>query len=248
MDLVDANHREIEADFDEEPNFGEEAMDTLDVLAQAGVAAKTVELVGQVLKNYYGSLRMVVKVELGNDAIGLGLRALYAFVDLLMCDDAEIVRDLVNGRSAYESENFPPAGRMKGEELERWARDLVFVVLRVVALSIVRKVASSLGSDQLKPTLAKLVHNDASVAYKMIEVALLLDGPEEIPRKKLEELARRLNGNALGFQVLRDLAALRVYRYPIGFKDKQWLAGALNFSLANQRAADLDKSRRLLSG
>ena len=247
-DLAEANHRELEKTVPESDELKEQPMDGLDILAQAGVAAKTVELLGQILRNYYGSLRVGTKVELAEEAVDLSLRALYSFIDLLISDEVEIVKVLMEARREYELEHLKTSARKDERELERWARDFAFSVLRVVARAIVRKVASALGSDQLKPTLEKLVPEEASLAYKMVEIAALLDGPIDIPRDKIDLMAKSLKSNPLGFQILRDLVAQRVYRYPTDYTEKQWLSEKLNFSMLNQRSADISKSRRLLPG
>lgn len=245
-DLIEANHRGLEDRPSTVAEQNEEPMNALDVLAQAGVAAKTVELIGQVLRNYYGSLRMDSKVDLGRDAVDLALRALYSFFDLLISKEFEIVDVLATARREYEREHLKPSARRDEKELERWARDFAFSILRMVARVIIRKVATALGSEQLRPTLEEVVPKGASLAYKMVEIAALLDGPSGIPREKIESIVGNLKNNPLGFQVLRDLATQRVYRYPTEYKDKQWLADKLNFSMVKQRSADLDKSRRLL--
>ena len=246
-DLVEAEQREIERRFPEETELKDEPMDALDTLAQAGVAAKTVELLGQVLKNYYGSLRINTKITIGKDAVELSLKALYSFLDLFISNDFAIVDLLVEARRDYEREKLKPARRKDERELERWARDCVFGITRVLSRVIIRKVAKALGSDQLRPTLAKLVSENPSLGYGMIEIAALLDNPGRIPRDQIESIVRRLNNNPLGFQILRDLTAQRIYRYPTDYDDKQWLAEKLSFSMVGQRYADLDKSSRILS-
>ena len=247
-DLAEANQRELEKAIPENEELKEQPMDGLDILAQAGVAAKTVELLGQILRNYYGSLRVDTKVKLAEEAVNLSLRALYSFIDLLMSDEVEILEVLIEARREYEQKNVKASARKDDRELERWARDFAFSVLGVVARAIIRKTAGALGSDQLKPTLEKLVPEESSLAYKMVEIAALLDGPIEIPRQKIEVMTKSLKGNPLGFQILRDLVIQRVYRYPTDYTDKQWLSDKLNFSMVNQRSADIDKSRRLLPG
>ena len=245
-DAYEAKQRELEKDPGDKDQR-EETTWALDTLAQAGVAAKTVELIGQLLRNYYGSLRISTKVSLGHDAIDLGLRALFSYFELLISEDFEILDVLIEMRREYEEENVKASARKSDKELERWSRDFAFALLRVIARSIVGKVADSLGTDQLKPTLEALVPEDASLAYKMVEVAALLDGPASIPKDKIDRIAKEVKNNPLGFHVLRDLVAQRVYRYPIDYKEKQWLVEKLSFSIVKQRTAELDKSRRLLA-
>ncbi|MDE0005328.1 MAG: metallophosphoesterase [Rhodospirillaceae bacterium] len=245
-DIVEASSRELETQLVELDGYSDTTTDGLDGLAQAVVAAKTIELLGQTLRNYYGSLRIGIKVEIGRDTLDLALRAVTAFFELLGNDGFGFVDFLVESRREYEKEHTKESARKSDQELERWARDLMFNIFRMVGRAIIRKVANSLGFEQLRPTLQQLVPNSASISYRMVELAALLDGPRDIPKAKIESMARDLKNNPLGFQILRDFAAQRVYRYPTDYQDKQWLAEKLGFSMARQRSAELDSSRRIM--
>ena len=245
-DLVESQNREIELVSQSEGKTSQ-PMEALDLLAQAGVSAKTVELVGQVLRNYYGSLKVDRKLELGNDATKLALRALHSIFDAVISSDYEVVEEIVEMRRQYELDNLPHSDRKSEKELYQWSKDFCFSFFRFITHAIIRKVAGSLGSDQLKPTLKELVVRGDSIAYDLVEIAALLESPDDIPTMKITSLVKRLKNNPLAYQVLRDFAAQRVYRYPIQYKDKQWLAEKLNFSIVKQRNADMDQSRRILS-
>ena len=245
-DIAEAEEKEIEDHFQDETDLVNESMDALDILAQANTAAKTVDLLGQILKNYYGSLHLDTKVDIGKDTIELALRALYSYVDSFSSDNFEIIEMLKELRRDYETENVTASYRKDDQELEHWARDLIFYLCSILAVAIIQRTASAIGSNQIKPTLSKLIGENDSIGYRMVEIAVLLDNPSEIPHRKIESMIHSLGNNALGLQVLRDLVAQRVYRYPTNIKDKQWIASKLNFSLAAQQYAELHKSRRIL--
>ena len=245
-DAAEAEEREIEDHLQGEAGLVNESMDTLDTLAQAKIAEKTINLLGQILKNYYGSLHLDTKISIGKNAIELALRELYSYIDFCSYDNFKIIEILKKLIRNYEAENLP-ASRQKGDqEIEHRARDFVFHLCKLSAVIIIRETARSIGSNQIKPTLTKLVGENDSIGYRMVEIAILLDSPSEIPRKEIESMIHNLGNNVLGFQVLRDLVAQRVYRYPTDNKDKQWIASKLNFSLADQKYAEFDKSRRIL--
>ena len=247
-DVLDAKAREREKSTSEEFGSKDDSMEALDTLAQASVAVKTIDLLGVILKNYYGSLILNAKVNIGKEAVDLAFRSLFSFVELFVTQNGAMLIDtLVEARREFENNNLETSQRKNNQELESWARMFVFSITRCLARAIVQKVARAIGSNQLRPTLKKLVDDHDSIGYRLVEIAVLLDTPSNIPRRKIKKLADRLKNNTFGFQVLRDLAAHRVYRYPIEFDDKQWLASTLDFSLASQRLADLDKSKRLLA-
>ena len=246
-DIAEAREGKIEDNSEDEVEIEKQSMDDLDNLAQADIAEKTVELLGQILKNYYGSLRIDIKVLIGKDMVELALKALHSYFDSLISADLEhIIEELAYIRHEYEEKNVKKSSRKDNVELQHWARDFVFSLCTLVARSIVQKTAEAIGSRQIKQTLTRLISKHDSIGYRMIEIAVLLDSPSEIPREQIESMVRRLNDNPLGFQILRDLVAQRIYRYPMKYQDKQWLASKLNFSMAGQRSVELHKSSRLL--
>ena len=247
QDAAEADQEHFEDRRSDPEGVDEITMDGLDVLAQACVAAKTVDLLAQTLKNYYGSLKIDTKVGIGTDAVELALRALRSYLQVIGGNDGELVEALVECRREYEMDHVNQSRRMDEKELERWARDLVFSVFRFVGMIIVRKVGSVFGFEHLKPTLERLVREDALIAYRLVEIAALLEGPTEIPRAKIESLAKVLENNPLGFQILRDLVVHRIYRYPTDYREKQWLSSKLKFSMARQRSAELDVSKRIIA-
>ena len=140
-------------------------------------AAKTIDLLGQILKNYYGSLHLDNKVAIGKDTIELALRALYSYVDSFFSDDFEIIEMLKEWRRDYEMENLTASYRKDDQELEHWARDLIFHLCSILAVAIIRRTARAIGSNQIKSTLSKLVGENGPIGYRMIEISVLLDSP-----------------------------------------------------------------------
>ena len=221
--MLEDEERQIEKkNGEEDRELREHSMTALDVLAQASIAVKTVDLLGQILRNYYGSLRLTTKLDIGKDASDLALRAMYSFAEVFVTQNFQLVDLFAEMRRKYEDENVKVSARLNNDELQRWARDFVFALLGGLAEAIVRKVAEALGWEQLKPTLDALVRENGSLTYRMVKMAALLDGPGAIPRSEIDAMVRDLNDNPLGFQILRDLVSQRVYRYPTEFGDRQW--------------------------
>ena len=213
-DVMEAERREMERNVPEDASLRDKTMSGLDVLAQASVATKTVDLLGQILRNYYGSLRIETKLEIGKDTLELALRAMYSFVELIVTKDMEIVKAFVEMRREHEKKNLEAAARLNDQELERWARDFVFWLAGSLVGIFIRRAAGALGWEQLKPTMEKLVAENGTLTYRMVEMAALLNGPGAIPRKEIDALVRELVANPLGTRILRDLVSQRVYRYP----------------------------------
>ena len=245
-DISDAARKDLEKTKAMEPEVDDRPMKELGLLAQGSISAKAVDLLGQVLKNYYGSLKVDTKLEIAEESVEVGFRALNLFLDLCLYGEDKIIRMLVEIRKDYEVRKVSEKLRHSDVELTQWARNTLFSVIRSIGRAVILKVSRSLSARQLRPTLTKLAENNGTVAYGFVELAALLDSPRDIPRTQIDKMVNKLKNNILGMQILRDLVARRVYRYPTDYTDKQWLAEKLGFSIAKQRFTDIDQSRRLL--
>ena len=245
-DIAHARERELERMKSREEQIEHRPMSELGVLGQGLVSGKAIELLGQVLKNYYGSLIIDTKLGVAEEAVEVGLRALYLILDLCLFGEKKIIDSLVAIRREYEINNVNETSRKNDSELTQWARNTLFSVIRSVASAVILKVSRAVSARQLRRTLTKLAERNESIAYGFIELAALLDSPENIPRQHIDRMAFQLKNNVLGTQILQDLVSRRVYRYPTSYGERQWLAKKLGFSLVKQRVTDIDQSRRLL--
>lgn len=245
-DVSDAARKDLEKRKSREQELDHRPMKELSLLAQGSVSAKAVDLLGQVLKNYYGSLMADTKLAIAEEGVEVGFRALNLFLDLCLYGEEKIIRMLVEIRRDYEARKVSEKLRHSDVELVQWARNTLFSVIRSIGRAVILRVSRSLSARQLRPTLTRLAEENGTVAYGFVELAALLDGPRDIPRTQIERMVSKLKNNILGMQILRDMVARRVYRYPTDYTDKQWLADKLGFSITKQRYTDIDQSRRLL--
>ena len=245
-DIAEAEQKELEKAQSRERPLDNRHMNELGILAQGSVATKAIDLLGQVLKNYYGSLRVDAKIEVAEEDVEVGLRTLNLYLDLCLYGEDKIVALLIEIRKEYEARLFKEGSRKNDVELTLWARNALFSIIRSIGSAVILSVSKSISARQLRPTLTKLAKANGSVAYGFVELAALLDCPGDIPRVQIDSMASKLKNNVLGMQILQDIVARRVYRYPTDYDDKQWLAEKLGFSIARQRYTDIDKSRRLL--
>ena len=230
----------------EDMQLDSKPMEALDTIAQSIVAIKTIDILGLVLKNYYGSLEIETKVDIGNDAIKLAFRSLFSIFELFTKDVDEIISAFVEIQRDYELKHLNPAARKNDQELTHSVRFFLFSLIKHITKFYIQKVARAIGSQQLKPTVDSLVLENGTIGYLMIEVAILLDKPSNLPRDKIKILTKKLRHDTFGFEVLRDLVRTRIYRYPMEYTDKQWVISKLNFSIVEQRFADFKQTRRML--
>jgi hypothetical protein len=113
----------------------------LDIASKLNFAFKNIEIIGQVLKNYYGSLKGLPKYDLGEQSYLIGLRAINFLYSLLSSDTEGLLSEI----SRFIDKNE----LVEKEKIEQVARQIVFQLFEFIAFSLIKKTGRSIGSDKL---------------------------------------------------------------------------------------------------
>lgn len=170
----------------------ESAMDASEEIAEAAAAMtrlfRGMEILGQFLKNHYGTTKNPIKEELIEKLITSALRGLHG-TTLVVRQDA--------GTMASHIERILAEGRpdLSSESVKASAKRIVFDVIGMVTFAFVQKAGSTVGSPYLKDNLSAVVLKNASLGYELIEMSYQLDLPESIPFAKLKALNKSIEKN-----------------------------------------------------
>jgi len=205
----------------------------LDPLVQINVALKTLQILGQILKNFPGSVEAPTKLKIARSCVDLGLRANSSVFKLVGDNQDDIVRDLVE----IARERYP---NYANEDLQRRARKTIVGMAHLVSYGLVKHVSHAIGSPDLTATYDKLVEEQKTASRKLIRASILLDHTEEVgsPFVHIRELAKVLEGNFFGIWVLRMATLYRFHLFPASFSEKQRTCEALGISYSKMQAAD----------
>lgn len=224
QDKMEANEESIKNDHEYDLT---EDISNNDMFAQLNQSFKTIEIMGQILKNHYGSLKGIVKIPLYEEACLLGFRTLNVICKHLENNIDGIVREI----QEYIS-NKRNIGENKTEKI---SRELAFHIYSLIFYSIIKRISECIGSANLYE-----IHNDVlnrinTIAMKLVDTSIVLDSFGISPIDNLRERKKDTEGNLLSFVILRYLGLYYLYMFPVGFKDKQTICSLLNVSLKNQR-------------
>lgn len=199
-----------------------------------GDAFKTIEIIGQIIRNYHGSLRTSLKDSLCKEAYSLSLRGISAFFSMLTVDREGLLEEL-----AKILENIAPELK---EKRETAARKFLFGIASIVAYAFIMKGASELGSSHLSVTFARIFekYNGAdNLAVSLIDIAIKLDHRNSSPTEEVKRLAKKCSNNNVGYIILQWLTYrhLRMYPLPIDVRQKLCAATNITFSASLAGAA-----------
>lgn len=218
-------------DIAEENSDEKEFASLPDIFSAITRLMRTVEILGQFLKNHYGTTKNPVKEDLINKLFQGMLRGLHAITTFLL-NDVDAVADHIE---KLLSEHRPD---MTFELRNEHAKRVVFDLIGNLTHAFIHKVSTSVGSPYLKQNLEVVVKETPSLSNKIIEMSYLLDLPESLPFQRLKELNKAVEKNVFSRSLICHMALRHMHMFKVTYKDKQRLCEELEITLNRQLSID----------
>lgn len=205
----------------------------MDFADKLNLGFKMVEIIGQILKSYYGSIKADEKYILCEEAYMLGLRSLNSFLSILSSDIEAFSSHLQSIMAQRLSKEMDKA------EFEKQVRRLLFSISCGISLQSIKRVSDSVGSVTLYETFKKISASHPTTAVKLIEISIRLDQSRTLPFNELKRLKTELESNLMAYSLLRGIVINHMYMFNASFKEKQQICDLLAISMKNQRSIEL---------
>jgi hypothetical protein len=199
--------------------------DALKDVVKINIALKSIELMGQVLRNFPGSLRKDLKTRITLCSYLLGLRTMRAIFKIAE-ENLEDVRTYIAGL-LKEHKAFDTDG-----ELARTTDEALIGLTRACAFAIVKRVSYAVGLQILQETYkAALERGKRQTALRVIDLSVKLDHFTGFPELEVEGLWEDQRKNLFSSTVVRDLVANHLYLFPVKLKTKQKIGQLLKIEI-----------------
>lgn len=237
LEVLD-QHRPIEErpSWEDERDIEKEGS-VVDPLVKLNIALKSLQIIGQVVKNSPGSLEAKVKAELMRTCYKLGLGSLGLVLELLGENDNAIMQDLIS----LIRRKWPLASP---HEVSERARATVIGLARATSFGVFSRISMFVGSPDLGPTYAEMVRTNRSVPYRLIDLGISLDHFGDFPEQKVKEIVRDIEKHSLAFWAVQDMALHYFHVFPVRYRTKQRICALLDIVYRSVQSAD--QTRRLL--
>lgn len=204
-----------------------------DILLDFSKSIKSIDLIGQILRNRYGSLTKTQLLDLGKVSIDVGLRLLKFHLDFTEKLQREIL--------FFIEELIRDNGKIKDEYVIREAKKVYLALTYGISYGIIRKISSSIGSDAIISLMNELRNEyKNSPAFRVLEIAVKLDFTTKIPKTEIESILHDLSSIPITKRLLRDTIIQHAHLHHTDYKDKQWITNILNIPMNSQRLIDLN--------
>lgn len=193
---------------------------------------KTVEILGQILKNQIANVDRAKRIELLEQLLKGPLRAVRAFFELFVTDKDLAQRELAE----LLARNKVGADEKKRLEI---ARRLLAELVQFSVFGFIAKAVTSVSADDLTEDIETAAKHIGSPAANLIAVGVRLDSPKDLPRKVISKLLDEVKNDFVAMRVLQMLTLQRLYMFRTTEQDKQWLDSQRILGLQMQHAVDM---------
>jgi len=198
-----AEHNRPDAIVDEKVPYD----DTLNDFIKINIALKTIQILGQVLRNFPGSLRRDVKVRIAEQCYLLGLRVV-SFVLTAVKQNEDELRRYYGLLMKQRQPTLSPS------RLGQSAEEAIIVLVEFWAYSMIKTLSYAVGMEELAETYKEVVkRHQEMLSVQMIDASIKLDHFWIFPESHVDDLCVRTRKNRLGLAVLRLLVANHFYLY-----------------------------------
>ncbi len=202
------------------------------LLIEIRKSAKCMEIIGQILKNNYGSLRRPRLEELFEEGQNVGLRLLRSFI-VLMTTEREGMEELIQSRIGKIKKKDKELS--KAEREKETQKFLAYFSYSII-FGWLSKIVDSLGYDKLIGIADSVNNKTNTVASKLINLSIHTWHVKRLDINKIKALHREFEDdkNYQAIYLLKDIVSRHIYMHPIKYQDKQKINSILGFPLARQ--------------
>lgn len=193
---------------------------------------RTVDILGQFLRNHYGQLDANVKEQLLKELFDGGLRGLRDFLEMLVEHSDGLIRSIENviEKHGLEKDITKRNNRAKQE---------MFKLLGMVTFGIIKRCGVSVASPHLAPMIDLVVEKTPSTAYRLIATAIDMErqgGLDDL--NKLNALNQDIKSNSFAQWILKQLVFAHMHMYSTTIAQKQKVCSELKIEIQDQRLLD----------
>ena len=238
MDMERENNRTKEdAQEEKEREEVQEKKDQLNEILSLNRAFKSMQIMGQILRNFSGSLTGDLKLELAKECFSVGLRSLNAYL--------QIIEKNLDSVIAYTAELLgKDLQDMTTEERIKTAKQIVFFVTEMLGMAFVKRISAAVGSERLMPTYEDIERVYNNVATEFVQITIRMDHAQQFPEKRVFELRKALDKNVFGQTLLRMLVVDHLYLFPRPYKLQQRLCSTLEIKPSKQMIVGSPQRKR----
>lgn len=190
------------------------------------VAVKTLQIMGQILRNFPGTLPGEMKVEIARESYLLGLRSLGRVYGIMEDNFTEFHALL--SKALVEQLHLPTNTQEQREEAGRRVNNWVYNLMLAASYGFIKRISYAVGSEYLKETYKRVEDDRCSLSIDLINVSIKLDHFQSFPTDEVFHLHAKLENHLFTDTILRRMVCDYFYLYEADYKLRQRVCAKLD--------------------
>jgi len=220
---IDDHHQPRRSSTDTSGLAGDTDPEELNQVLTLNRALKSIQIMGQILRNFSGSLKGPIKRDLAAECFAVGLRTLNAYYGL-------IEKHLEGMITAFADILGKDLQAMPQDQRVTVAKRIVFALTEMLCIGMIKRISSAVGAEKLLPTYEDVQETMNSLAIEFVQVGIRMDHSHAFPEKRVLDLHTKLEGNIFGQTLLSLLVANHFYMFPRSYKLRQRICQKLGIA------------------
>jgi hypothetical protein len=223
----------------------DEMDDAMRGIFQINGAFKTIDVLGQMLRSYAGTLDGSFKIQITRECYDLSMRTLgtiYTLFDQYLEDTVLAVAEILNERFNIHNQ------QLSKDETEKRAMLFIFNLLTAAGDAMLRRVTQAVGTQELKPVFNDLIEN-APLSYLLIDYSVHIGTYFRIDFLKLQTLIGATKGRLLAQSILKRVTMMHLYLFNNDYRDVQRVSEVFELNTSKANVVSLsgrDQKRNIL--
>jgi len=213
----------------EEADYNEAILE-LDQFAKLNLAFKMIEILGEITKNYSGSLDGDIKYKLIRETYGAGLRSLKSLLGFFEENHEQLVEEI--------KEVIARKHHITDDKIYEEVGNMVFSLISSISTGIIKKIAKAIASKDLTEIYKEILMEDKeNIAIQLINHGIELDFQGGLNVSKIEKIHKLLikNNNRLTDSVLKKMVLEHIYMFDVNISKKQSICAKLDINSDNTK-------------
>jgi hypothetical protein len=200
-------------------------------------AYKTIQILGQALRNIAGSASKNRKEEVIDKIIGLSRRVLGVYFQMFSDDVLpHIIDDIAEAHMEQQPE-------LVASEIRDQVCQHLVGLSQFVCFTLIKHTTFSVGSENLAPTIHRVLRGNSDTIVRLLDLSFDLERPGQFPRDAALKLFKDLTKNRFSGSVVRILMAHHMYQYVVPVPDRQAICEKMDIKLL---PSVMDRKRKRL--
>lgn len=213
----------------------EENNEILCTLAKLKAALRTLEVMGQIVKNYAGSMKNDPKYQLVKQCYELGLRVTGVIFDVWQKAGEGFVQEVLD-MVLRKEDNIQTK-----EELEKSMKKFIFYFCETTSFNIIKRISHAVGTKDLNDIYEKVLTQNPSNAYRLVDLSVKLDSLG-VPTGDIYDLSEKFKDNIFCSRLLSHLVLHHFYLFNTDEQTKQKICNKLGVKMQTMRGIDVATS------